>query len=84
MFRRRPGDFMKQINKSKRPVVLVVNRKVATVVQDGEVYQRPLDIAARADAREGLRQGLEDARTGRMRPVEEFFKEFEDKYGIGT
>ena len=42
-----------------------------------EVHQRLLDIAARADAREGIRQGLEDARKGRTRPAEEFFKEFE-------
>src|SRR5947209_20149455 len=70
-FRRRSGDFMKQIKKSKRPVVLTVNGKAAAVVQDAEAYQRLLDIAARADAKEGIRQGLEDARKGRMRPVEE-------------
>lgn len=81
-FRRRSGDFLKQIKKSKRPVVLTVNGKAAAVVQDAEAYQRLLDIAARADAKEGIRQGLEDARKGRMRPVEEFFKEFEAKHGI--
>jgi prevent-host-death family protein len=58
-FRRRSGDFMKQIKKSKRPVVLTVNGRAA-VVQDAEAYQRLLDFAARADAREGIRQGMED------------------------
>jgi len=81
-FRRRSGDFMKQIKKSKRPVVLTVNGKAAAVVQDAEAYQRLLDIAAGADAKEGIRQGLEDARKGRMRPVETFFGEFETKHGI--
>jgi prevent-host-death family protein len=81
-FRRRSGDFLKQIKKSKRPVVLTVNGKAAAVVQDAEAYQRLLDIAARADAKEGIRQGLEDSRKGRMRPVEEFFQEFEAKHGI--
>jgi len=81
-FRRRSGDFLKQIRKSKRPVVLTVNGKAAAVVQDAEAYQRLLDIAARADAKEGIRQGLEDARKGRMRRVEEFFKEFEAKHGM--
>src|SRR5450432_4851708 len=81
-FRRSSGNFMKQLKKTKRPVVLTVNGKAAAVVQDAEAYQRLLDIAARADAREGIRQGLEDARKGRMRPVEEFFKEFEAKHGI--
>jgi prevent-host-death family protein len=81
-FRRRSGDFMKQLRKSKRPVVLTVKGRVAAVVQDAQAYQRLLDIAARADAREGIRQGLEDARAGRSRPIEEFFAEFKAKHGI--
>jgi prevent-host-death family protein len=63
-FRRRSGDFMKQIKKSKRAVVLTVNGKAAAVVQDAEAYQRLLDAAARADARKAVRQGMEDARKG--------------------
>ncbi len=81
-FRRRSGQFLKQIKKSKRPVVLTVNGKAAAVVQDAEAYQRLLDIAARADAREGIRQGLEDARKGRSRAAEEFFREFEALHGL--
>jgi prevent-host-death family protein len=81
-FRRRSGDFMKQIRKSKRPVVLTVNGKAAAVVQDAEAYQRLLDIAASADAGEGIRQGLEDARKGKIRPAREFFREFEARNGL--
>lgn len=81
-FRRRSGDLMKQLKKSKRPVVLTVNGKAEAVVQDAQAYQRLLDIAARADAREGIRQGLEDSRKGKVRPVKEFFEEFEAKHGI--
>jgi hypothetical protein len=40
------------------------------------------DIAAAADAEEGIRQGLEDIRKGKVRPVREFLKEFEANYGI--
>jgi prevent-host-death family protein len=81
-FRRQSGDFMKQLKKSKRPVVLTVNGKAAAVVQDAEAYQRLLDLAARADEEEGIRQGLEDAKAGRTRPAREFFAEFEAKHGI--
>lgn len=81
-FRRRSSEFLKQIKKSKRPVVLTVNGKAAAVIQDAEAYQRLLDLAAQADAREGIRQGLEDARKGRSRPVEEFFREFEAAHGL--
>jgi prevent-host-death family protein len=81
-FRRSSGDFMKQLKKSKRPLVLTVNGKAAAVVQDAEAYQRLLDIAARADATEGIRQGLEDARRGKLHPAREFFTAFEAAHGI--
>lgn len=81
-FRRRSGDFIKQIKKSKRPVVLTVNGKAAAVVQDAEAYQRLLDIAASANATEGIRQGLEDIKKGRVRPATEFFEEFEIQHGL--
>jgi prevent-host-death family protein len=81
-FRRRSGDLMKQLKKSQRPVVLTVKGKAAAVVQDAQAYQRLLDIAASADAGEGIRQGLEDARKGRTRPVRQFFEEFEARHGI--
>jgi prevent-host-death family protein len=81
-FRRRSGDFMKQLKKSKRPVVLTVKGKAAAIVQDAEAYQRLLDVAALADAEEGIRQGLDDAKKGRTRSVREFFGEFEATHGI--
>jgi len=80
-FRRRSGDFMKQLKKTKRPVVLTVKGKAA-VVQDAEAYQRLLDVAARADAVEGIRQGLEDVKKGKTRPAKKFFAEFEAEHGI--
>jgi prevent-host-death family protein len=83
-FRRRSGEFMKQLKKSKRPVVLTVKGKAAAIIQDAEAYQRLLDIAALADAREGIRQGLEEARQGKGRDVEEFFAEFEATHGISS
>jgi prevent-host-death family protein len=76
-FRRRSGQFMRQLKRSKRPVVLTVKGKAEAVVQDAGAYQRLLDIAARAEAREGIRQGLEQAAQGKGRDAEEFFAEFE-------
>jgi prevent-host-death family protein len=81
-FRRSSSEFIKQLKKTKRPVVLTVNGKAAAVVQDAEAYQRLLDIAARADANEGIRQGLEDARKGSLRPARQFFEEFEATHGL--
>jgi prevent-host-death family protein len=81
-FRRRSGDFMKQLKKTKRPVVLTVKGKAAAIVQDAEAYQRLLDIAARADAEEGIRQGLDDVAHGRTRPAREVFDRIRLKHGI--
>lgn len=81
-FRRRSGDFMKQLKKSKRPVVLTVKGKAAAIVQDAEAYQRLLDIAARADSEEGIRQGLDDVAHGRTRAAKEVFDDIRRKHGI--
>jgi prevent-host-death family protein len=81
-FRRRSGDFIKQLKKTKRPVVLTVKGKAAAIVQDAGAYQRLLDIAARADAVEGIRQGLDDVAHGRTRPARVVFDELRRKHDI--
>lgn len=81
-FRRQSGKFLRQLKKSKRPIVLTVNGQAEAVVQDAEAYQRLLDIAARADVYEALRQGLDDIAQGRTRPAREFFEEFRRRHGI--
>jgi prevent-host-death family protein len=68
-FRRHPGEFMKRLKKSKKPLILTVNGKAEAVVQDAEAYQRLLDLAAQADAQEGIHQGMEDVKNGRVRPA---------------
>lgn len=81
-FRNNSVQMMRQLRKTKRPIVLTVNGKPEAVVQDAQAYQRLLDIAAQADAREGIRQGLADEVKGRTRPAREAFEEFRAKHGI--
>ncbi len=81
-FRRRSGDFMKQLKKSKQPVILTVKGKAEAVVQDAEAYQRLLDIAARADIHEAIRQGIDDVAKGRTRPAREAFDAIRRRHGI--
>ena len=81
-FRRNPGKFMKQLKKTKRPLVLTINGKAEAVVQDAEAYQRLLDIAAQADAVEGIRQGKEDVKKGRVRPAREALCAFRRKPAV--
>jgi prevent-host-death family protein len=81
-FRRRSSEFIKQLKKSKRPLVLTVKGKAQAVVQDAEAYQRLLDIAASADVHEAIRQGLEDVSHGRTRPAREVFDKIRQEHGI--
>jgi prevent-host-death family protein len=81
-FRRKSGEFLKQIKKSKRPVVLTVNGKAEAVVQEEEAYQRLLDTAARADVYEAIRQGVEDIVHGRTRPARKVFNELRRRHGV--
>ena len=52
-------------------------KKKAKAVEETEANWRRQDLAAQADAGEGIRQGLEDAKNGRIRPARQFFEEFE-------
>jgi prevent-host-death family protein len=81
-FRNNSVEFMQQLKATKRPIILTVNGKPAAVLQDAAAYQRLLDLAAAADANEGIRQGLEDIAAGRTRPAREVFDELSEEYGI--
>jgi PHD/YefM family antitoxin component YafN of YafNO toxin-antitoxin module len=81
-FRRNSASMIEHLRKSKRPMILTVNGKAAAVVQDPEAYQRLLDLAAQADAVEGIRQGVDDSTAGRTRSARQIFNEFEAKHGI--
>ncbi len=65
-FRNHSAAFLQRLKKPQRPMALTVNGKAAAVVQDAAAYQRLLDIAAQADVLEGIRQGRDDVKSGRM------------------
>jgi prevent-host-death family protein len=81
-FRRNPGKFLKQLKKTKKPVILTINGKAEAVVQDADAYQRLLDLAAQADEADGIRQGVEDVKKGRTGPAREALEEFRRSRGI--
>jgi predicted transcriptional regulator len=45
-------------------------------ITEEEAHQHLLDLAAQADASEGIRQGLEDIKNGRVRPAREVLESF--------
>ncbi|MHB8503212.1 MAG: type II toxin-antitoxin system Phd/YefM family antitoxin [Candidatus Acidiferrales bacterium] len=80
--RRNPAKFMKHLKKTIKPLVLTVNGKAEAVVQDAEAYQRLLDVAAQADALEGIRQGRGDLKKGRVRPARKALEMFRRNHAI--
>ena len=81
-FRNRSVEFMQQLKNTQRPIILTVNGRPEVVVQDAAAYQRLLDLAARADAAEGIRQGLLDVAHGRTRPAREALNDFRKRHAI--
>ena len=75
-FRHNSVKLLSRLKKTKKALILTVNGRAEVVVQSMEAYQRLLDIAAQADEKEGIRQGLEDVKNGRERPVREALAEF--------
>jgi prevent-host-death family protein len=81
-FRRKSAEFLIEMKKNQRPVVLTVNGKAEVVVQTAESYQRLLDAAARADIYEAIRQGLDDIAHARTRPARKVFDELRRRHGV--
>ena len=81
-FKRNTSDFMNQMKKTHRPVVLTVNGKAELVVQDAESYQQILDRLERLETVEAIRLGIAAAEEGRVRPARKALAELQEKLGI--
>ena len=75
-FKRDTAKLMRQMKKTKEPMILTVNGKAALVVQDAEGYQHLLEAKERMEAIEGIRRGLESLKSKRGMPADKFFDEF--------
>ena len=74
-FKRDTAKLVRQMKKTKAPVVLTVNGKAELVVQDAESYQALLEAKDRIETIEGIKRGLESMKSKRGKPAEEFFRE---------
>lgn len=62
--------------------VLTVNGRAELVVQDAASYQDLLDRLRYLETIAGIRQGVESAERGEMKPAEQVFEEMKAKYGL--
>ena len=78
-FKRNTAEFLDRLKTTGRPVVLTVNGRAEVVVQDATSYQELLE---RIEAIEGIRRGLEEARSGRTRPARKALERVRRKHKI--
>jgi len=81
-FKRKTPEFLKQLEQSRRPVVLTVNGRAKVVVQDAESYQKMADAVEFAETVQAISEGLEDVKAGRYMELEEFDDMMRDKFRI--
>jgi len=81
-FKRDTAKLVRQMKRTKAPVVLTVNGKAELVVQDAESYQELLEVKDRIEAIEGIRRGLASMKRNAGKPAERFFEEFFSEKGI--
>jgi prevent-host-death family protein len=72
-FKKNTPEFLQQLKKTGKPVVLTINGRAELVVQDAAAYQKLRELAEDARVAERIRQGLEDVRAGRTQPLAEAF-----------
>ena len=75
-FKRDTSKLMRQMKKTKEPMVLTVNGRAALVVQDAESYQHLLEAKERMEAIEGIRRGLDSMNKNRGMRADKFFDSF--------
>ena len=81
-FKRNTSDFMLQMKKTHRPVVLTVNGKAEIIVQDAASYQKLLDRLEYFEGTEAIRQGITAVEQGKTKPARQALQALQEKLGV--
>lgn len=74
-FKRNTSEFLEQLKKSGKPIILTINGKAELVVQDAESYQRLLEISEKLETIEALKPAIEEMKAGKGEPAEKVLAE---------
>ena len=83
-FKRNTPKLLKQLKKTKAPMVLTIKGKASVVVQDAEAYEDLMRLKDRMETIAGIKRGLEAMRTGNSRPAEEVFADLFKEFNISS
>ena|SRR5579863_7384157 len=81
-FQRNTRKHVMRLKETGQPEVLTVNGKAELVVLTAETFQRLSEKIDRAEAIEGIRRGLEEAKAGKGRRVGEAVAAIRKKHRI--
>lgn len=80
VFKRDTAKFRRQLKKTRQPIVLTVNGKADMVLIDADSYDEYLRDKDQIDMIASVNRGIDDMLSGRTKPAEQVFREFEEKY----
>lgn len=81
-FKRNTNQHLKELRKSRRPLVLTVNGKAELVVLDAESFQDFIDKIEFAESVRDIQEGIKSFENGEGRPANEALNDLAKKYGI--
>ena len=81
-FKRNTVRLVRQLKRTREPIILTLNGKAEVVILDAASYGRVREALDRLGTLEGIRDGLEDMAAGRMLSLEDAREEAAKKYGV--
>ncbi len=76
------AQYIDEMAGAGRPITLRIDDRPPLVVEDERVYRLLWELVDRAETIEAVRDGLEQVRQGRTRPLEEVDRHLRKKHGI--
>lgn len=81
-FKRNTTKHLKELKKSRNPLVLTVNGKAEIVVLDAESYQDLVNQIEYSENVRAIQEGIESFKKGEGKNAEEALNQLAEKYGI--
>ncbi len=74
-FKRRSGEYIRQMKQSKKPIVLTLDGKPKLIIQDAKSFQPLLDAYEKARLFDAIQYGVRELQKGRELTPEQIFEE---------
>lgn len=81
-FKRETAKIVRQLKRTRRPIVITIKGKPELVIQDAESYWKLVQTVDRIETVAGIKHGLESMKRNTGKPAETFFEEFFMEKGL--